>query len=51
MKITGNVRLKPETNEMLRDISKERKKHLTKVNSHQDIVAELILKAYKRECK
>lgn len=51
MKITGNVRLKPETNNQLRAISKERKKYLIKVNSHQDIVAELILKAYKKEVK
>lgn len=51
MKITGNVRLKPETNEKLRAISVERKKQLKQVNSHQDIVAELVDKCHSRECK
>ncbi|GAG74813.1 unnamed protein product [marine sediment metagenome] len=51
MKITGNVRLKPDTNEMLREISAVRKKQLKQVNTNQDIVAELIAKAFKRECK
>lgn len=51
MKITGNVRLKPETNEKLRELSAERKKLLKQVNSSQDIVAELINKAHKKECK
>ena len=51
MKITGNVRLAPSTNQQLRELSTKRKSEHAQIRSSQDIVSDLIAKAHKRECK
>ena len=51
MKITGNVRLAPLANDQLRDLSVVRKGNHAQARTNQDIVADLIAKAHKKECK
>ena len=46
-----NVKTNKKTGEQLSELSAKRKANLEQVRSKQDIVAELVDKAHKKECK
>ena len=46
-----NLRVEAQHNELLNELSAKRKKEGNLIKSKQDIVADLILKQHKRECK
>lgn len=51
MKIFSNIKLSPETNSKLRDLSVKRKSENNLIKTQQAIVADLIDRAFKKECK
>ena len=51
MKIFSNIKLSPETNEKLRGLSSKRKGENNLIKTQQAIVADLIDRAHKKECK
>jgi len=51
MKIDKKLRIHPEVNEKLRDLVAHRQLIGHSVNTGKAIVADMIVKAHKRECK